>query len=412
MGRIVELNNMEFRISPVRLKYLLDLYKLSNEEFLSKLQGTNKNIVLSLDDISQILQDNKKVKLTLLKKMDNIFGKGVNWLISKRGLPSKEKFSLFFRKDKFNSRINIGSIRIVEEFERKKDEIEAYCNNINYKAIKKLNYNLTDDPDFVAKIIRKKFDETRIKLKKEALLRENNSDRDFLENLIRIIEEFNVFVFEFTENWNKKDKADFNGFFMSPNLIVIKRQQNYFKREIFTLMHEFAHYLINEEEIDEEVGESLNQGKVENWCNEFAYQFLIADFDNKIKELDEAVSSNGFHKELLEEISKKTRLSTLALYTKLRIINKISAMSYSKIYDEIIDSINKEIQKKKEAAELERQILKEKDQKSFTSSPKPIESNLFKEILKINYFEGNISEGQVLESLKLKNKSINEVIYS
>ncbi len=412
MAEMDEVKDMEFRINPVRLKYLLELYKLSKEEFLVKLQGANKNPVLELEDLNEILDNDRKVKISLLRKLDIIFEKGISWYISKRGLPSKEKLSIFFRKEKFNSVINAGSIKLVEEFERKKDEIDTFCRNINYEAKKKLNYNLSDDPVVVAKKVRNNFEEVRIRLKKEAFLKRSNSDRDFLENLIRTIEEFNVFVFEFTETWNKKDKVDFNGLFMSPNMIVIRRQQNYFKREIFTLMHEFAHYLINEEEIDDEVGECLSQGKIEKWCNEFAYQFLIGDFDDKINELTEADFSNNFHQELLEDISKRTRLSTLSLYTRLKIIDKISVESYNKIYLDIVDSIHKGIQKRKDAAELERQILKEKGVNAFVSSPKPIESKLFKEIVRINYFEGNISEGKVLEFLKAKNKSFEEVIYS
>ena len=77
-----------------------------------------------------------------------------------------------------------------------------------------------------------------------------------------------------------------------------------------------------------------------------------------------------------------------------------------------LDAINKENQKRKELAKLERQLLIEQGKKAYATPPKPIESNLFKEIVKINYFEGNISEGRVLESLKIKNKSLEEVIYS
>ena len=99
-------------------------------------------------------------------------------------------------------------------------------------------------------------------------------------------------------------------------------------------------------------------------------------------------------------------------YTRLKIIKKISVESYNKIHKDIVDSINNEIQKRKDAAKLENQILKERGGKPFGSSPKPIESKLFKEIIRINYFEGNISEGRVLEALKIKNKSFEEVIYS
>jgi Zn-dependent peptidase ImmA (M78 family) len=406
-------NNLEFQINPSRLKYLLDLFKIDKEELLLKLQGTNINPVLNIEELNEIFENNRKVKVSVLKKLDSIFEKGINWYISKTDLPSREKLSIFFRKDKFNSDLSMGSIKKVEEFEKKKKEIEILCENINYKATKKLGYDLKEDPRKAAKEVREKFDETRNKLKKDALLKKSNSDKDFLENLIRTIEQFNVFVFEFTENWNKKDKANFNGFHINPNIIVIKRQQNYLKREIFTLMHEFAHYLLSEEEIDEQVGEFLNQGDIENWCNEFAYNFLVGEFANVLNDLNKADISNDFHKELLEKISQKTRISTLSLFTRLKVIHKISDFDYKRIYGEIVDAVRKEIQKQKEMAELERQLLKEKGEKPFAMSPKPIESKLLKEIVKINYFEGKISEGRVLESLNVKNnKSFEEVIYS
>ena len=60
----------------------------------------------------------------------------------------------------------------------------------------------------------------------------------------------NIMVFEFIETWNKKEKANIDGFYLKPNLIVLKRHQS-FSREIFTLAHELGHYLLDEEEIEE-----------------------------------------------------------------------------------------------------------------------------------------------------------------
>jgi Zn-dependent peptidase ImmA (M78 family) len=408
----MEIKNLEFQINPERLKYLLDLYKLTKEDFLIKIQGKNKNPVLSINELNKVLNNNQKVKVSILKKIDAIFEKGVSWYISRRNLPSREKYSIFFRKNKFNSPLNIGSIKKVEEFERKKNEIETLCNNISYNMKKQFNFCLNDNPEIVAKKILKEFDVKRLKLKKDVLLKKGNSDRDYLENLIRIIEEFNVFIFEFTENWNKKEKVDFNGFFITPNLIVIKRQQKYLKREIFTLLHEFAHYLLGEEEIDEKVGEVQNINDVEKWCNDFAFHFLIGEYSVKLSGLNKAEESNNFHQEVIEELSNKTRLSSLALYTRLKIINKISTQTYNQIKNNIIESIEKKQIEEKLARELENQILKEQGKKPFGMSPKPIESKLFREIVRINYFEGNISESKVFEALKINNKHIDEVIYS
>ena len=413
MPKAGHLNDLEFIINPDRLRYLLDLYKLSKEEFLLRLQGTNKKPLLGIGELDEILERKRKVRISLIKKMDRIFEKGITWYISKRGLPSRKDLSIFFRKDRFNSALSEGSIKQVERFERKMNLIETLCNDIDYKIVKKYNFRISHDPSKAAKELRKACEGIRTKLKKDALLKRTNTDRDFLENLIRTIEEFNVFVFEFTEPWNKKGKVDFNGFFISPNMIVIKRQQDYFKREIFTLMHEFAHYLLDEEEIDDEVGGYSNQSDIERWCNDFAYQFLVGDYSDTIDGLSKVDASNNFHQGLLEEISSKTRLSTLSLYTRLRIIDKISAESYKRMHEDIIDSIAKRIEEKKNRARLERELAKERGAKPpFASSPKRIRSKLFKEIVKISYFQGNISEGTVLESLGMKNKSINEVVYS
>ena len=408
--------NLEFVINPKRLNYLLDLFKLSKDSFLDLLKGDNKNPVLTLDELNEILENNKKVKINVLKKIDNIFEKGITWYISKRDLPEKDKLSIFFRKDKFNAELNIGSIRLIEEFERKKIEIENYCSSISFKAERKLKkYNLNDDVKKVAQEIRKEFNLVEEKLKKSKSLKSSKSDRDYLENLIRIIEEFNIFVFEFID-YKKKEElvANFNGFFMGPNLLVIKRQQEYLKREIFTLMHEFAHYLLEKEEIDDVVGESYanNMDDVEKWCNDFSYFFLAGEYDDKLKQLSEANTHNDFHKDIINTITEQTHLSNFALYTRLRINNQISQQSYNQIHSEIIEKIYQEKQKLKFQRDLEKEQAEKEGKTLHFGQKVAIESKLFKELVRINYFEGNINQNRVMESLGVKNKSFDEVIYS
>ena len=409
-------NSTEFVLNPKRLNYLLELFKLSKENFLDLLKEDNKNPVLTLEELEEVLNNNRKVKFSVLKKIDKIFERGLTWYISKRDLPEKDKLSIFFRKDKFNAELNLGSVKLIEEFERKKIEIENYCNSINFKAERKLKkYNLTDNVREVATEIRKEFSLVEEKLKKSKSLKSSKSDRDYLENLVRIIEEFNVFVFEFID-YKKKEElvANFNGFFMHPNLIVIKRQQEYLKREIFTLMHEFAHYLLEQEEIDDVEGESYsnNMSDVERWCNNFSYFFLVGKYDDKLKQLSEANKHNKFHEDTINTITEETHLSNFALYTRLRINNQISQQNYNQIHSNIIEKINKEKQELKLQRDLEKKQAEKEGRTLHFGQKVVIESKLFKELVRINYFEGNINQNKVMESLGVKNKSFDEVIYS
>ena len=72
MAQMDEVKDMGFSINPVRLRYLLELYKLSKEEFLVKLQGANKYPVLELEGLNEVLDGNRKVNISLLKKLDSI----------------------------------------------------------------------------------------------------------------------------------------------------------------------------------------------------------------------------------------------------------------------------------------------------------------------------------------------------
>lgn len=411
---ILENKNIEYKINPERLRFLIDLYKLSNEEFLSLLKGKNIKPVLTSQQLESVLNGKLKVPESVLKKIDSVFERGLTWYISKRDLPGRENLSVFFRKDTFKSELNLGSIKKIEEYEKIKAEIDSMCSYINYNAERKMQYSLSDDPKEVAAIVRQEFLREEIRLNRKSVFNSQLEDRKFLEALIRLIEEFNVFVFEFVDLKQKDDrKTKFNGFYIRSNLIVIKRQ-DYFKREIFTLMHEFGHYLIDEEEIDKITGEELidKSGDIEKWCNDFAYYFLSGNYDAKLKVLSFASIDNDFHEKTVKEIAFRTHLSSLALYTRMRINDKISYDDYEIIQNDIKRRMQEIKKSKAEEIKLQKEQAEEKGIKLFISQPKPIESKLYKELIKINYFEGNISESKVIESLNIKNKSFEEVIYS
>src|SRR3989338_878857 len=400
----------ELDLNADRLLYLLDLYKMSREDLVTVISGKRKKF--SVKDLDAILT-NKKIKLPLLQKIDKLFEKGVAWYISDRNLPEKKISSIFFRKDQFNSDLNFEAKKLTSKFEEKKFQVQALCNYINFDLKRTLkNFSIEDDPRIAARNLGSEFNEIEKKLLSKNAIKEPKKDFDYLKNYIQLLSAKNIFVFEFIENWNKKEIANFNGFFMSPNIIVLKRQN--YRREIFTLFHELAHYLLNSEEIDELKENELDQpkqSKTEKWCNDFAYYLLAGDYHQTIEQLEKGTKENSYHEETVNSIYSQTRLSKLAVYTRLRIENKLSVADYRRIYSEIIDSINRDEHEKKLKKQDERQLKKELGIKQTGFAQKPILSNLFKDIVKINYFEGNIDELGLCNYLNIPPAKIEKEIY-
>lgn len=403
-------------LNPNRIKYILQLYNLKDNELLDKLNSGKKKI--TLDILTDRLYNNKEIDLQFLKKLDTIFGKGLVWYISERDIDAKES-SIFLRKDKFNSDLNFSARKIINRFEEQKLDVQLLSKLINYNLDRKIDrFSTTDDVGLVKSKIIEEFEEKEKELIEKNIIKPKaNNDREYLERLIRIIESFNVFVFEFIEHKRTKDKSNFSGFFMKPNVIVIKRQQKYMRREIFTLLHEFAHYLINSEEIDEISEKSTeisthknNATDIEEWCNNFAFKILINNNEEDFNNLTFANKENNYYKEEINELYKRTYLSKAAYYTRLYKEKKISNFDYNAIYSEILDAINKEEAEKK-LKELQNAELSKVDKKAHFGAPKPIQSNLFVDILRFNYFDGNIDQGKICKYLKIKGEKFNDYIY-
>lgn len=406
---------VEFEINPLRLQYLLDLYKLSKGDFLNLLNNKIKRDIVNMETLNRIFNKKEKVNENILKRIDKIFEKGIIWYITKRDISDIKKSSIFFRKDVFNSEIKLESIKIVNKYEILSTDIQILGNYINFIPTKRIKkYQLSDNPENVAIEIFNLISKIENDLIDKRITKKIKLGdcRGYLKNLIRALEQLDVFVFEHIEMPRKKEKVNFNGFFIGPNMIVIKKQ--HIRREIFTLVHEFAHYILEQEEIDDMTEEktNFNKNKIEQWCNTFAFYFLLNNQKDKFKNLNQLLNNNDFQRKKIEELYNSTFLSYSAFYTRLRIEEKISEKDYKKIKEEINQIIekNKEDEKNRIKMENEKRIAAGKEPMHPTF--KAIESNLFKELVKINYFEGNINENNLREFLKIKpEKNIKDVIY-
>lgn len=121
--------------------------------------------------------------------------------------------------------------------------------------------------------------------------------KKFLEALIDKFAAANILVFEFVESPNLKHKVNIDRFYLQPNVIVLRRNQDYLKREIFTLAHELGHYLLNQEEVESMDYDQMAEGsisKVETWCNTFAFAFLAGEKLKDLEKQPEIGASNDY----------------------------------------------------------------------------------------------------------------------
>ncbi|MBW3518429.1 ImmA/IrrE family metallo-endopeptidase [Flavobacterium sp. NKUCC04_CG] len=346
----------------------------------------------------QILSPN--IELGHLKRIDKVFNKGIHYYLDPKSPDVSKDASIFFRKTKFDVDLSLGARKIVNHFEEFKISLSAIAELSDIKFDRTLPlFTINSEPKIVATTIRSLVNpEFKVR------------DKDFLTELIKKLAAKNILVFEFVETWNKKEKANIDGFFLKPNVIVLKRQQTSFKREIFTLAHELGHYLLNEEEIDRiDYQDFVNQklSRIETWCNDFAFYFLSGELEQIIGTMDSSNAHNDYNMDLIQSISEKTHLSSMAIFTKLLLLNKISPADYNQVkigFDE-------EFRIKSEALKAKRELDKLNGIKPGGSTPIAIKSPLLVSTIQTAFYEGVINEIEFCKKLNIKPDKINSFLY-
>lgn len=371
-----------------RLDYLLALFGMSKDELLSSLNEGRKKPI-SLDDIF-----GKDIKISLLRKIDEIFHKGLSFYLDFTPIDINKKTKVFFRKSRFQSVLSMEDKRVVDSFESLKSLLDGYraltdtliCEYELHKSFT-IDYN----PKEVATQVR------NILIPKKEI----KEHRQFLKALIANLADINVYVFEFVETWNKRERATIDGFYLDSNVIVLKRQKSY-KREIFTLAHEIGHYLLGIEDVESldmsKVEKNRISNKVERWCNDFAF-YLIAG--EAVNELDKYSTYSEDVNSTIEELSNTTHISKMAWYTRLA-YNKIVPMPH---YRGIIRNLEEEQAEKQKALKEEQQ-----NNSSNARAPKPIISPLYLETMQYAFYNGLVSEASFCEQLRISPKQIDKFL--
>ncbi len=376
-----------------RLNNLLKMYRVSAEELLMNISEGLKNPITYEEIFS------KEIKLSHLKRIDKFFNKGLHYYLDPKAPETSKEASIFFRKQNFNSELNVGAKKVVNRFEEFKISLSAIAKlaDLDFRRAFPV-YFTSDDPQIISNQIR-----TQLYPSFAPDLKE------FLMSLISKFAEYNILVFEFVENWNQKEKANIDGFFLDSNVIVLKRQQTSFRREIFTLIHELAHFLLNVEEIekiDYQYLANRDLSVIERWCNDFSFYFLAGNWAEKLDQIEAAESRNDYHFGLIEEISKKTHLSQIALFTRLLYTNKISQANYDKVKNDFDEKYR---EKQKEELKL-KEKEKELGIKRRGSAPQPIKSPLLISTIQTAFYEGVLNEYEVCKKLNIKPEKFDEYL--
>lgn len=377
-------------INPQRISYMLKLFGLEKDDFLLKISGELKSELKEEDIFSE------QVQLSHLKRVDKLFNKGLSFYTSPVNLlESNRDASIFFRKNNFNSDLSLGARIRVNKIEEKIHEISSLSKLANYSIPRKLpSFSIENKANKVAQEVRSVL-HPKTKTKNPKL---------FLEKFIDKLSENNILVHEFVEQWNAKYKSELDGFFIKPNHIALNRNQKALRREIFTLAHELGHYLLESEEIDK-IRFDQEDNDIENWCNEFAFHFLVNEENvNKIINL----SNPKYDNEIVKNLSDNTHVSRLAIFTHLATNNIITWQTYKRIKADIQNEFNEQQNK----IQLQRELDKANGVKSIGGGARPIVSRLEKDIYVSAFFEGAIEEHQLMAKLnKNKKKSLEEIIY-
>lgn len=384
-------------INKERILFLLSLHKMTEEEFLSA-AGKGLKSPLTWKDVYC-----DSIPLNTLKRIDSVFNKGLFYYADPETPQRKKEVSVFFRKETFETELNLGSRQRVREFEDLKSRLNTISKLSDVKLKRKLPFvDETSDPREVA-----------FNLREKVLPEFSSVKRDFLKNFINKLGDNHVIVFEFVDTSNKKEKANVDGFYLSPNAIVLKRRQESFSREIFTLAHELGHYLLNKEEVEEVdiVSFSRNDASissVERWCNTFAYYLLLGQENAMLLDsISYFDGQNDYGHDLIQQISENTNLSRLAIFTNLLVQKKLSYNSYLNIKEEMDEQWKEREARKARQKELD----KANGVKIQGRNPQPIRAEIVKDIFTVALSSGVIGEQEYCKAMKIKPIEINAFRY-
>lgn len=308
MGKSFEVN-----INPDAVKFAIESSGYSIRGIAEELSKRAKIKRLNYRYLKEVIEGKKKPLYTDLKYLDSLVKRGIPFFFLNK-IPEENVLPMF-RKKHANVKLNPDTEIKLREYEELRNEIKYLLDEENVEFKRKLKiYSVEDNPKEVAGYIREIFSFNDIDIKRSKV-------KDVFEHIRRSIEANNIFVFK-----NSLENSLRGCIFLNdrlPPLILINSNDDK-NAEIFSLLHEFAHYLLNDEELDIEEGIAHDKN-TEKWCNRFAYHFMIPEEVEKREGFNRNNKELLLDKENIRRISKEYKVSKHSLmfrFFNLRIISK------------------------------------------------------------------------------------------
>jgi Zn-dependent peptidase ImmA (M78 family) len=388
----MDIQEPEIRINPELMKFVIDSsgYSLNEIVELCKRKYANKSRtkIFNEEFITKLINGKEKIEISLLINLDeNLFKRGIPFYFL--NFIPQERMTLNFRRN--SNKLLPKDRLILRNYQNLRYELKELMENMSIPLLRKMKvYSKNDNPKDVAKELRKKLEFDTLNLEKEKI-------EDIFTFLREKVEDTGIFIFK-TDAQSVDRGLSLSGcIFLEgdlPSLILIKNQHP--KRNVFTLLHEFAHYLINEGE--DVTSEKENDPRdAEWWCNTFASFFVVpeeVDHEFREKTKEELI---GERYENLKELSEKYKLSKLALMWRFYLLEIIS-------YSEFLDfkSLSSEARaKSNDEIKIPRVNL-----------VKSSKSQNYLRLLYQNRKSGDISSLECREKLNLRNETQLEEVFS
>ncbi len=293
---------------------------------------------------------------------------------------------IFFSKDLIKRNKAIPDYRVVRETEdnegvkklvnfviKRQEWLEQQLKDERAKNTLQGSGKHLQNPNQLASLIK---DELGIDLDKIKEISGVGASRRVLKYLIEKAEDRGIFVGK-TISYHKIGVEEMRGLFISNDYcpFIILNRRDSLSAQIFSFVHELAHLFRKTEAISNSLEfRKLDSGldKEEIFCNRVAVELLLPKDD---------FSETYYDKSAIDSLSEIYKLSKIAIFYRLKDLNKIRS--------EDSNGIEKEIK-----AEMKKYLADRKKQKqtggNYVNNMRDSNGNLFNTVISSFYFENRI----------------------
>jgi Zn-dependent peptidase ImmA (M78 family) len=245
------------------------------------------------------------------------------------------------------------------------------------------------NPKELSLLIKKKLD---IDLNEIKNISGYNSRKKVLKYLIQKAEDCGIFVAK-TVSYHNIEVSDMRGLYIANKYcpFIVLNRRDAVSAQIFSFIHELTHLFRKTEAISNslefrKVDNNLNQEEI--LCNQVAVELLLPEED---------FNKTYYNKKDIDHFSEIYKVSPIAIFYRLKDLNKIEKDKS----DEIEELIKKEIKEN-----LEKKKRKKKKGGDYTNSMKDSNGGLFNRIVSNYHFENQIGYTEASNILKFSVESV------